>query len=222
MISEWWTYSLSDFLLFSPRAYYALIERYNQDVWPWHLATSAVGVAMSLALARPRPDWMRLGTAALGVSWLWIAWAFMWARYETINWAATWLAAAFAVQGVLLLLAAVAKSGMQPPQRRPVAIVASAGLLGFAVAVYPFVAPAMGRGWPVAEVFGIAPDPTAVGTLAWLAAAASGGIRWGLMVIPAFWCATTGATIWALGVSDIFLAPVSAVVAIAVAVLARR
>jgi hypothetical protein len=28
-MSEWWTYSLWDFLLFSPRTYYRLFELYN-------------------------------------------------------------------------------------------------------------------------------------------------------------------------------------------------
>jgi hypothetical protein len=36
---EWWTYTLSDFLLFSPRAYYRLIERHNAAVWPWQLGS---------------------------------------------------------------------------------------------------------------------------------------------------------------------------------------
>ena len=33
-MSEWWTYSLSDFLLFSPRTYYRLFELYNLAIWP--------------------------------------------------------------------------------------------------------------------------------------------------------------------------------------------
>ena len=41
--SEWWTYSLSDLLLFSPRTYYRLFELYNEAVWPMHVA-AALGV----------------------------------------------------------------------------------------------------------------------------------------------------------------------------------
>ncbi len=36
-MSEWWTYTLSDFLLFSARTYYRLFELYNRDVWPAQL-----------------------------------------------------------------------------------------------------------------------------------------------------------------------------------------
>jgi hypothetical protein len=31
---EWWTYSAEDFLLFSSRSYWRLIERHNEALWP--------------------------------------------------------------------------------------------------------------------------------------------------------------------------------------------
>ena len=37
-MSEWWTYTLSDFLLFSPRTYYRLFELYNDEIWPAQIA----------------------------------------------------------------------------------------------------------------------------------------------------------------------------------------
>ena len=33
-MSEWWTYTLSDFLLFSPRTYYRLFELHHRALWP--------------------------------------------------------------------------------------------------------------------------------------------------------------------------------------------
>ena len=38
-MSEWWTYSLSSFLLFSARTYYRLFELYNAEVWPLQIVT---------------------------------------------------------------------------------------------------------------------------------------------------------------------------------------
>ena len=32
--TEWWTYRLSDLLMFSARSYHRLFELYNQDIWP--------------------------------------------------------------------------------------------------------------------------------------------------------------------------------------------
>ncbi len=43
-MSEWWTYTLSDFLLFSPRVYYRLLELHNHALWPAHLLTIARGL----------------------------------------------------------------------------------------------------------------------------------------------------------------------------------
>ena len=43
LMSEWWTYSLSDFLLFSPRTYYRLFELYNVAIWPLQLVSPRAG-----------------------------------------------------------------------------------------------------------------------------------------------------------------------------------
>src|SRR5205807_4521090 len=46
LMSEWWTYSLSDFLLFSPRTYYRLFELYNLALWPGQIAAIALGIVL--------------------------------------------------------------------------------------------------------------------------------------------------------------------------------
>jgi len=51
-MSEWWTYSLSDFLLFSPRTYYRLFELYNVAIWPLQIVGLALGVAIVGLLLR--------------------------------------------------------------------------------------------------------------------------------------------------------------------------
>ena len=49
-MSEWWTYSLSDFLMFSARSYWRLTELYNRDVWPAQLVALAAGVGIGLGV----------------------------------------------------------------------------------------------------------------------------------------------------------------------------
>ena len=52
-MSEWWTYSLTDFLLFSPETYARLLLRYNEAVWPAQLPVLAAGLlALLLGLRR--------------------------------------------------------------------------------------------------------------------------------------------------------------------------
>lgn len=207
-MSEWGTYTLSDFLMFSPRTYYRLLELYNAAIWPLQLAGAAAGVAIAALLLRRRDDAGRVVAALLAACWLWIAWAFHWQRYAQINWAATWFSAAFALQGVFLALLA---GRLAPRTRGPSTWVAIALIL-FAIAGYPLIAVATGRTWTSAETFGTAADPTAIATLAVLSFV-RGSLRWLLILVPLLWCAISSATLWTMD------APETALVA-AVSVLA--
>jgi hypothetical protein len=215
-MSEWWTYSLSSFLLFAPRTYYRLFELYNEDIWPVQVIALALGAAVVVLLYR-RAVWRGRATAAiLAASWLWTAWAFHIQRYATINWAATYMAAGFAAQGLLLLWLGVIRNRLAP---QPIShIVARAGLAMFVVAlvVQPLLGMVFGRSWTQAEIFGIAPDPTAVATLGLLLTAQR--TSWALLVLPVLWCAVTGATLWTMGAVDALLAPLLALSAIVLAV----
>jgi hypothetical protein len=50
-MSEWWSYTLSDFLLFSPRTYYRLFELHNAEWWPAHFV-AVVGSDINVELKR--------------------------------------------------------------------------------------------------------------------------------------------------------------------------
>jgi hypothetical protein len=81
------------------------------------------------------------------------------------------------------------------------------GILVLALVGYPLIAPAVGRPWSAAEMFGIMPDPTAAATLAVLAIYC-GRAQWLLMIIPLLWCMITGATLWTMGAADFLAAPI--------------
>jgi hypothetical protein len=102
-MSEWWTYRLASFLLFSPKTYYRLIELYNLAIWPAQLAGAAIGLAIIALLISRRGHRDRIIAGLLGVCWLWVAWAFLYQRYAQINWVAPWFAAAFAFEAMLLV-----------------------------------------------------------------------------------------------------------------------
>jgi hypothetical protein len=174
---EWSTYTLSDFLMFAPRTYWRLVEQYNRDLWPAHLLALAAACA-SLCLARTRQAWAGRAVAALlAAAWLWVGWAFHAQRYATINWAAQYVAAAFALQALLLLGLAWLRPG--PWAARSVGWwVAAAGAV-----LYPFAGLAAGRPWTQAEVAGIAPEPTALVTLGLLLA--HGGLGLGMRFLLA-------------------------------------
>ena len=210
---EWWTYTLSDFLMFSPRTYYRLIERHNAAVWPGQILTLGLALVMVGLSRRPAAMRGRLVAGILAALWAWVAWAFVWRRYATINWAASYLALLLAIQVLVVVWTGVAREGMRFGWRRDAAGILGLALFAGALVLYPALAPALGRGWRQAEVFGVAPDPTVIATLGMLLMG-SEPPRWGLLVVPVLWCLVSGATMLAMGSPEAWVllsAPLAAV-----------
>jgi hypothetical protein len=216
---EWWTYGLSDFLMFSPRVYYRMIERYNTALWPGQLAALVAG-ALLFRLPR-RPEW-RLPVLAtiLAAAWAWVAWGFFWERYAAIGSAGRYFAALGAAEAVLLGLAAAA--GGRPAMTGRTTGEASAGtaLLVLGIVLYPALGPLFGRGWGGAELFGLVPEPTAIATLGALLPA-DVPLRRVLLVIPLLWCAIGGLTLQAMGSPEAWVCAL-ALLLVGAAHLARR
>jgi len=119
----------------------------------------------------------------------------------------------------LLLWAGVVR-GRLAFDRRP------AGLLIFlfALVVQPLIGPLLGRQWSQVEIFGVAPDPTAIATLG-LLLLATGRVRWELIAVPLSWCAISAATLLAMKAPDAWIPLVAAVLVLSLAVsrtVARR
>ncbi len=192
-MSEWWTYRPEDFLLFSPRVYWRMFELHNAALWPLQVLAIAAGLIIILLVAwRPRSS-ARWLAALLAILWIFVGWSFLWNRYADINWAAAYVAPAFAVEGVLLLVAGSLLDGLAF-DRRGLAGWTGHLFLAFAIAAQPLLAPLQGRGWPSSEVFGIAPDPTAIATLG-LLLLARGRLLPLLLPIPVLWCLLSGITL---------------------------
>jgi hypothetical protein len=196
-MSEWWTYGLSDFLLFSPRTYYRLIERYNLAVWPAHVLTIGLGLGVLWTLRRPTPARSRVIAAVLAAVWIWVAWAFVWRRYAGINWAAAYFGWLFVLEAALLGWIGGLRGRLSLRAGTNAAAAIGVALFALSVVVYPVLAPVAGRGWGPAEVFGLAPDPTVIGTLGILLLAEPR--RRVLFLAPILLAAISGATLWAMG-----------------------
>ena len=221
---EWWTYTLGDFLMFAPRTYWRMIERYGAAVWPAHLLTLGLGVAVAALGVRPSRGRTRAAAGLLAVCWLWVGVAFLWQRYGEINRPARWFAVLFGLEALLLATGGALLGTLAMGRRSTRAPVAGLALLGLGLVVYPLIAPVTGRGWPQAEVFGLMPEPTAVVTLGWLFLQDGIGAR-ALQVVPALWCVFAGLTLLALGAPEAAAPLLAAAFTAAVAfrsALARR
>lgn len=216
-MSEWWTYRPSDLLMFSPRIYARLFEAVNLQWWPLALLLPLAALAWAWLLWR-RAAALRPGLAALGAVWIFVAWSFHLERFVPINWAAVGFAAAFALQGAGLLGLALA-GGVQV---RPQGARGVAGLVLWllALAAHPLLAAAQGRPWLQAEVFGLAPDPTAIATLGlwlWLQPLT----RWAtaltrlLGVLPLLWCGVSALMLSTMQSHQAWVPGLAAVLAVA-------
>jgi len=216
-MSEWWTYRLSSFLLFSPRTWFRLHELYNAEIWPAQVAALVLGLALFVLARRGGGRSGPVVALLLAACWLWVAWAFHLRRYATINFAATWFAAAFAVQAVLLIAIGAVRGRLvldANAWRRP-----GLWLIAFAVLVQPVTGLLTGRSLLQSEYFGVAPDPTATATLGVLLLGRRPSPL--LMVIPLLWCVVSGAFAWMMRTPDMLLMPMVALMTLAVAI-ARR
>jgi hypothetical protein len=203
-MSEWWTYRLTSFLLFSPRTYYRTIELYNVGVWPVQLVGLAIGVAIIVLLATRSSRRDRIVSALLAACWLWIGWAFHYERYAQINWVATWIGAVFALQSGFFVGVGVIGGRIAFDHPSAHASALAIALIVVVVVGYPLLALLTGRTWTSAEVFGAAADPTALVTVAALALVRR-RIRWLLLAVPLLWCAFTALTLCAMKSPETFI-----------------
>jgi hypothetical protein len=164
-MTEWWSYGLADFLMFSPPVYWRLVQRYNEAWWPGQLLATGAALALPLLLRTGRVAAQRLALLLLAAAWAWVGWAFHWQRYTEIFLGAPWLAALAVVEAVLL----AGMAFLQPAPAGHAAHGIAWGLLAAAL-LYPLLAPLTGHAWSEAEVFGFMTDPTALGTLGAVAA----------------------------------------------------
>jgi len=213
---EYLQYTPRDIVQFSARTYHRLIALYNAAVFPAQVAALALGAAVAgLALGYPA-GWTaqrrgRVAAAILAAAWLVVAWAFHWQRYRAIHLAGGLMAAGFALQALLLAWQAARPGALAlaaTPDRHArigAAIVAAALLL------YPALPLLLGRDWRAAELFGLAPDPTALATLG-LLLALDGRTKPALLVLPTLWCLVTGGTLYALRLAEAPLAPAMALI----------
>jgi Family of unknown function (DUF6064) len=194
-MSEWWTYRPGDFLLFSPRVYWRMFELHNAQFWPLHLLMLASGLTILLLISRGRAS--SLWTVAiLATLWIFVGWFFLWNRYAAINWAIAHVAPVFALEALLLAIAATRRGLVF--DRQDIASRCGGLIATLALIVYPVLPWVFGHPSGAAETFGIAPDPTALATLG-LLLMASGRFSLLLVPIPLLWLLLSGLTLRTMG-----------------------
>jgi hypothetical protein len=125
-------------------------------------------------------------------------------RYATLTWSARYYAWGFGLEAALLLWTGVIRGRLAFERRGDGIGGAGLWIFFFALLVQPVIGPLLGREWRQIEIFGVAPDPTAVATLG-LLLLATGRVRWELMAVPLLWCAISGATLASMKAPDAWI-----------------
>lgn len=200
-MSEWWTYRLSDFLMFTSSTYFRLFELSNREWFPLQLVFITAGLLTIYYVAhRPKPVVFMAAAMLFGFVWIWVAWEFHWKRYMPVMLAAPYFAGAFVLQGVALILGGRILTAPDRRSRRELRL--ATVLLLFGLLLQPLLGLLAGRPATQLQVFGIAPDPTAVATLGLLFLLRA---SWTLFVIPILWCLISAATLSTLDAPDVWV-----------------
>jgi len=220
-MQEWLSYRLADFVMFSPRVYYRQFERLNEAVWPLQILALAFGLFLVRTVHAPSAMASRTAAVVLGAAWLFVGWEYLWQDYAEIFLGAAYITPLFILEGVALLGLAAYPDGLalhKPANPHlPVGVVT----VTIPVLFYPLLAPMMGRSWHAAEVFGIAPDPTALGTLAIMSLSRLRA-RPLLMMVPTAWCVLSALTLWTMDRPDIWFVALIVLAIVILAFFGRR
>ena len=191
-MSELTSYSLSDFILFSDKVYYRQFELYNQAIWPLHLIAIVFSLVIIYAVWK-KPAWAsRLIAVLLTVSWLWVAWAFLYERFYHIHVVANWYAFCFVLQAGLISWYGVVKKQFTLFEKSQPRMYFGLVLLFISLIFYPVIAFMTGRSWLQFEMFSLTPDPTVLATLAILVLYKASSV---LYVIPITWMLISAVTL---------------------------
>lgn len=195
-MEQWLGFSPQDVILFSEETYWRLFERHNTALWPLPVISQVAGAVAFAAIVLGR-RWARIVSfLALALAWGLIAQTFLRGLYEPINWAIAYVVPLFWLQAVLLAVFGRTLTFCTDRLQATIAVV-----LAVVALAYPAAALIAGRQLVQSEVLGVAPDPTAVATLAVLTLAKPGWCRLLLCLIPAAWQALSSATLLTMNAS---------------------
>ena len=195
MMDELTSYSLSDFILFSDNVYFRQFELYNLAIWPLHLVAFVFSLVIIFSIWK-KPVWAgRVITIVLTLSWLWVAWAFLYTRFYQIHVVANWYALGFVLQAGFLTWYGMVKNQFTLIEESRLNIMMGLVLLFISLILYPFIAFIAGRSWLQFEMFSLTPDPTSLATLSFLILCKASLI---LYVIPIIWLLISGVTLVAM------------------------
>jgi hypothetical protein len=176
---------------FTHAEFIGVFVAYNSAIWPLQVVATLLGlVAVTLLLVRS-PNADRGIAATLAVFWLSMGAGYHWAFFSAINPAAYFFGALFVAEGLILVVDGAIRGRISFHGAPTVRVMLAAVLIAYAFVVYPLIGLCVTHRYPETPLFGVAPCPTTIFTLACLML---GGHRPSLVVssIPVVWAVIGG------------------------------
>lgn len=181
------SFSIRDFLIFSPESYFKLFELSNQALWPFHIAIALMAVAILFLLYKRYNFAPALIYAWLGMSWVFVGYWYFNLHYSQISTYAHILSYIFWAEACLLFLVAVFSDHDDSLPIKKWRWILGEGLILYGLLLHPVVSLLL---WNQAlirvELFSTAPDPTAIATIGFVLMLPVKGYLL-LVVIPSLW-----------------------------------
>jgi hypothetical protein len=206
-------------LPFTLEQFLSVFERYNRAIEPAPFFAYALGAVALVFACSGGPLRGRVALGTLALFWAVSGAGYHLAFFSEINPAALAFGALFLAQAALLLGAALRREAPAFRLHASARHVAALSLAVYALAAYPRIAAAAGHAYPRAPVFGVAPCPTTIFTIAVLLLAERPcGI---LLTIPIAWSLVALSAAVRLGMTEDYGLAVAGLVALVV-LAARR
>lgn len=213
------SYSINDFLMYSPEIYYRLLARYNAAIWPLQVVALVGCFLMIGLLCRPQKrSGLVIGFMA-ACAWLWIGLVYFPGYYGTISWVAPYFSGLFVFEALLIAVSVVRGSLCFACKLQGIRLVGLVLFAGILLLMPGLAIVEGGRGEELEEMVWLTPDATVLATCALFLAASRS--RWFLFLAPAIWTVLQGALLWAMESPGWWLMPTITSVTIAGALYRR-
>jgi uncharacterized protein DUF6064 len=201
-------------LPFTPQQFFAVFARYNEVVWPMQIVLNAAALLCIGLLFRPSVWASRTSYLILSLLWAWMAIAYHFAFFSSINPAAWVFGAIFLLGSIAFAWTGVARAGVSFRPVPGTRAIVGATLIAFALVLYPVIGYSVGHRYPSAPTFGL-PCPTTIFTLGLLLFSVKPVARW-VFGVPLLWAAVGSLAPFQLGATEDLGLLVAGIVTIAV------
>jgi len=184
---------------FTVEQFLGIFAEYNQTVWPMQLVLYGVAVGTTALLwvpARLKPT-DRLISAVLSLLWLWMAIAYHFLFFSTINSAAWFFGALSIFAAALFAWYGIVESRLRFRTNQKIWRSLGGLLIFLALVLYPVIGHFLGNRYPSTPTFGL-PCPTTIFTLGVLMFAQP--YPRAVVGVPLLWCAIGSIAAFKLGV----------------------